>query len=70
MQTRVEKTPVVAEKPYVVVIGEQWNLIVPPVEFDKSGQTTDWYASATIDFTHIYVATDRDSAQTINAKLG
>lgn len=41
----------------------------PHVEFDKKGTTPNWENAEEIDFSDVYVASESDSAATINAKL-
>jgi hypothetical protein len=68
--TTITQTPVIAEKPYITIDSTgKFILKVPNWEFNKQGQTTNFDNAASIDFSSVYVATDKDSAATINAKL-
>eukprot|EP01126_Amoeba_proteus_P061068 TRINITY_DN8156_c0_g1_i3.p1 TRINITY_DN8156_c0_g1~~TRINITY_DN8156_c0_g1_i3.p1 ORF type:complete len:379 (+),score=75.47 TRINITY_DN8156_c0_g1_i3:657-1793(+) len=68
--TVVPTTPVIAEKPYIVLSSSgQYVLRVPKVEINKVGPTTDWDNVDEYDFSQVYVATDSDTASVINSKL-
>ena len=41
----------------------------PKVEYNKNGPTPNWVNADEIDFSDVYVANEKDSAATINAKL-
>lgn len=41
----------------------------PYLEHNKVGTTENWENAEEIDFTNVYVASESDSAETINAKL-
>jgi len=43
--------------------------VIPPVETNKVGPTSNWNAGTTVDFANVYVATQADTAATINGKL-
>jgi hypothetical protein len=67
--TNVAKSPVIAEKPYITFSNGLYYLQIPNVEKDKSGNTTDYSKTTSVDFTHVYVASYKDSAVTINAQI-
>jgi hypothetical protein len=71
--TVIEETPVISEKPYIVMnenfYGDTFSLMVPNLETAKKGPTTDFDNATEISFEHVYVASDSDSAATINEKL-
>jgi len=62
-------TPTIAEKPYITYDGEKYLLNRPRYEINKVGPTTDYDNAEQIDFSEVYVATEKDTAATINAKL-
>jgi hypothetical protein len=71
--TKVERTPIVREKPFLEVDAKgNWNVRVPYFQHDSIGIT--WHGGATpgesIPLAHFYIARpDIDSAATINAQL-
>lgn len=67
--TTVSSTPVIAEKPYLVLDGTQYSIMRPRVEYYKVGTTPGWENADKIDFSQVYVASENDTAATINAKL-
>lgn len=68
--TTIEKTPIIVEKPYIVSNGNKgYSLMVPRVEKDKVGATPGFENADEVPFDQVYVASDSDSAETINAKL-
>ncbi len=67
--TTIAATPVIAEKPYLVKENGFYKLMRPKVEFNKVGHTVGWSNADEIDFTQVYVASDKDTAATINGKL-
>ena len=67
--TTVPSTPVIAEKPYIVFENGSYFLMVPEVEENKTGSTQDYTKGQKIPFDQVYVATEKDSAATINTKL-
>ena len=67
--TVIEKTPSIAEKPYIIQEGDGFTLMKPNVEKNKVGVTANWDNSTEIDFIDVYVANENDTAATINAKL-
>ena len=71
----IEKTPVIAEKPFISYSSEdnKYYLMIPPIEFDKVGPS-DFNSSSlemeAVDFENVYVTDPAvDTASTINAKL-
>lgn len=63
-------TPVIREKPYIIKDGSSYKLMKPYLETNKRGTTpNDWQNAEEIDFSNVYVASESDSAATINAKL-
>ena len=69
--TTVAETPVIAEKPYIMYDNtvDRYYLMVPKLEENKVGETKDYENVDQIDFHNVYVATEKDSAATINTKL-
>ena len=70
--TNLHSVPVIAEKPYIVIDADtnKHKLYVPRLEVDKVGATKDYTTlSDVIDFENVYVSTDADDADVINAKL-
>jgi hypothetical protein len=67
--TVVEETPLIVEKPYVVMDGDKFSLMVPRVETNKKGPTPGYSNADEIPFENVYVASDSDSAATINEKF-
>lgn len=68
--TNLPKTPIVAEKPYVVLNddGVTYDLVVPGYERNKVGH--NWNGpEKEIPFDKVYVASDKDDAAKINEKL-
>jgi len=69
--TTIPQTPVIAEKPYLMYDqgSSRYYLMVPKLEKNKVGVTKDYDNVDQIDFQHVYVATENDSASVINEKL-
>jgi len=67
--TNIAETPAIVEKPYIVADGQSYKLMRPKVEFNKVGPTKNWENADEIDFSNVYVASDKDTAAVINAKL-
>ena len=67
--TKVEATPVIVEKPYIVFENDKYFLKVPHVERNKVGTTPGFDNAEAVSFEKVYVASDEDSAEKINAKL-
>lgn len=60
--TVVPKTPVIAEKPYIIVDSQgKWSLRTPRVEFNKVGPTSNWDNVDHYDFSKVFVAKETDS---------
>ena len=68
--TTVEKTPVIAEKPFITVdkVGKFY-ISVPPVKMDSVGPLFVDPKTTKIPFESVYLALPSDSAAAINAKL-
>ena len=60
--TNVPKAPVVVEKPFIAMDGNNFKLMVPRPEVNKVGHTKDWNNQDEIDFADVYVASDKDTA--------
>jgi hypothetical protein len=68
--TTVAQAPVIAEKPYISINAQgKYTLRVPRVETNKAGPTRDYNNVDQYDFSKVYVATESDSAATINTHL-
>lgn len=71
--TVVDKTPVVAEKPYLAYIGGEYKIVVPEERQNVNGVSWDSYDEGTdyslIDSNEYYVAKPSDSADVINANI-
>ena len=68
--TTIEQTPIIAEKPYITIDNDKYLLNIPKYKTNKQGHDfDDTSSSVLIDFEAVYVASDKDSASTINAKL-
>lgn len=67
--TNVPATPVIAEKPYIVIQNGKYVLMVPGLETNKVGVTQNWQNAHEVDFSDVYVASASDSAAHINSKL-
>ena len=69
--TTVDATPVIAEKPYIMwdKNSNRYYLMVPKLETTKVGVTKDYDNVDQIDFHNVFVATDKNTAADINAKL-
>jgi hypothetical protein len=71
--TKVERTPIVREKPFLEVdTKENWSVRIPALQTDSQGIT--WHGGSTpgrsVPLTSFYIAQPgRDSATTINAQL-
>jgi len=49
--------------------GSSYKLMRPRVETNKVGPTPNWENADEIDFSDVYVANEKDTAATINAKV-
>lgn len=58
----------IAEKPFIVYENGRYFLAVPHLKFNSRG-VSNYNDLTKIDFSQVYVATEKDSAATINAKL-
>ena len=67
--TSVDAAPVVVEKPYIVKSDKGYSLMSPRVELNKVGPTPGYNNAQEIGFEKVYVASEKDSAATINSKL-
>lgn len=67
--TTVDATPAIVEKPYIVRSGSGFSIMSPRVEHNKVGPTQNYNNADEIPFSKVYVASEKDSAQTINSKL-
>jgi hypothetical protein len=65
----ISETPLIAEKPYIVESNGKFKLMKPHYETNKQSSTANWLNSEEIDFSDVYVASEHDSASTINGKL-
>jgi hypothetical protein len=68
-QTNISVTPVIAEKPYIVEANGKYTLVVPKYETNKAGYSWTGTGEDEISFENVYVASENDSAATINSKL-
>ncbi len=72
VNTNIAATPVIAEKPYIKFAGGFYFLEIPPLEFEKTGPTTDFTTNVTsVDFANVYVVQDpaNETAGNINDKI-
>lgn len=61
--TTLWKTDIIAEKPYIVQNGGRFLLMIPKLERDKLGITTNqWDFSDTVDFEEVFVANENNTA--------
>lgn len=67
--TNEPTAPVIVEKPYIAMDGSSYKLMIPKPEFNKVGHTQNWSNADEVDFSFVYTASDKDSADVINAKL-
>jgi len=74
--TKVDATPHIAEKPFITYKEgslTEFQLVVPKVQVNKIGHSTGWTVDNTtatvFDFSEVFVANERDSADTINSKI-
>ena len=67
--TTIDSTPVIIEKPYIIKSDSGFSLMVPRLEKNKVGPTPDYNNADEVSFDKVYVASDKDSADTINQKL-
>lgn len=68
--TTVDATPLIAEKPYITELNDKWTLNVPKYETKKVGVTgNNFQNSDKFDFSQVFVANDKNTADEITAKL-
>lgn len=68
--TTVDTTPVIAEKPYIVLGDDgKYSLAIPNVEQGKVGATKNYDDVRLVDFSQVYVATDQSDVGVINDML-
>ena len=68
--TTIDQTPIMAEKPYITIDDNgSYQLNVPHYKTDSRGPDFDGANATAVDFSSVYVASDSDSASTINSKL-
>lgn len=67
--TNEPTAPVVVEKPFIAMDGSNFKLMIPKPEFNKVGHTPGYNNHDEIDFSEVYVASDKDTAAVINSKL-
>jgi hypothetical protein len=66
----IDSAPTIAEKPYIVMDSNgKYQLMKPRIETNKVGNTPNWQNADAIDFEDVYVASEKDSAATISAKI-
>ena len=66
--TTIEQTPLIAEKPYITIDSSGKYFLKRP-RYKTATVGVDWDDADVFDFTHVYVASDADSAATINGML-
>jgi hypothetical protein len=67
--SNVDKTPIIAEKPYLIESNNKYSLVVPKYESNKQGYSWNSQNEDEIPFDRVYVANEHDSAATINNKF-
>lgn len=67
--TTVDKTPLIAEKPYISENNGNFTLNVPRVEKDKVGVTKDFKNADQRDFSDVFVANENSTAKEITSKI-
>jgi len=65
----VNSAPMVVEKPYIVLVGSQYKLMVPNLEVNKVGTTPNFSNAKEIDFSQVFVANENTDVSVINQKL-
>lgn len=63
--TNIPSTPLIAEKPYISENGDKYFLNIPKVEHNKVGPTPGFKNADQVDFTNVFVADEKTSAQMI-----
>ena len=64
--TTVPETPVIAEKHYIIYENSKYYLMVPHIEKNKVGPSSNWSAGEKVDFDNVFVATPSSSIEEIN----
>lgn len=67
--SNIDKTPLIAEKPYIIESNNRYSLVVPKYETNKKGYNWNTANEDEISFDKVYVASEHDSAAHINQKL-
>jgi hypothetical protein len=71
--TNVAETPIIAEKPYMIIDAEGlYSLVIPGMEFNKVGPSFSHkghHGTKIIDFKHVYIASPADTAAKINEMI-
>lgn len=72
VKTTVKSTPVIAEKPYIRFDDPGYSLIIPGIEYNKIGPTTDFVTNTTaVSFNNVYVVANPEieTAADINTQI-
>ena len=67
--TAIESTPIIVEKPYIILENNKYSLMIPKLEINKVGPTVNYDNAVEVPFENVYVANESDSVETINHKL-
>lgn len=67
--TAIESTPIIIEKPYIILENDKYSLMVPKLEINKIGPTVNYDNAIEVPFENVYVANESDTVETINQKL-
>lgn len=67
--TAIESTPIIVEKPYIILENNKYSLMIPKLEINKVGPTVNYDNAIEVPFENVYVANESDSVETINQKL-
>ena len=67
--TAIESTPIIVEKPYIILENNKYSLMIPKLEINKVGPTVNYDNAIEVPFENVYVANESDSVETINHKL-
>lgn len=65
----VDVAPSVIEKPYIVLDGNNYKLMVPRLELNKVGTTPNFSNADEYDFSQVFVASESTDVSTINQKI-
>lgn len=60
--TNIQTSSLIAEKPYITESNGKYSFMIPHVEHNKVGTTLNWINAQKVDFEHVFVAHDSDSA--------